>query len=69
MYSFLHSKGDENPTTGNIKHLYMLEQAFKVLGENLNSYAGGFFWLEVCGFFFGAILSSYIRWLDRFLKI
>lgn len=33
MYCFLDAKCNENFATGKIKHLHMLEQALKVLGE------------------------------------
>lgn len=42
MYCFLDAKCNEIVATGKIKHLHMLEQVLKVLGET-NCYAAIFF--------------------------
>lgn len=63
-YCFLDSTGNEILTTGKIKHVHVLEQAFKVSGENLNCYAAVSDY-----FFFCAIPNTYVRRHDRFLKI
>lgn len=42
MYCFLDAKWNGNLATGKIRHLHMLEQTLKVLGET-NCYAAVFF--------------------------